>query len=118
VSIPGSATELCETTGPQATDLEGVLKPTSQFLAGARALDFFSQGLRQHVLVEREVGHEPFSSAVFFLQLSEPPQFAHAQMGVVLLPGIEGRVTDAELPTEITDFDLPDRVHDLLLGEL
>ena len=86
-----------------------------------RALDFF-EGLRQHVLVEREVGHEPFSSAVFFLQLSVPPQFAHAQMGVVLLPGIEGRVTDAELPTEITDgsggFGLPDRLHDLLLREL
>jgi hypothetical protein len=75
------------------------------------------------VLVEREVGHESFLSAVFFfLQLSEPPQFAHAQMGVVLLPGIEGRVSDVELLTEITDgsagFGLPDRIHDLFLREL
>ena len=59
------------------------------------------------------------------LPIYEPacePQFAHAQIGVFLLPGIEGRVTDTELPTEITDgsagFGLPDRVHDLRIREL
>jgi hypothetical protein len=40
-------------------------------------------------------------------------------MGVFLLPGIEGCVTDAELPTEITDgsagFGLSDRIHDRFL---
>jgi hypothetical protein len=29
--IPGSPTKLRETTGPQATDLKGVLKPAGQF---------------------------------------------------------------------------------------
>jgi len=32
-AIPGGATELGQPTGPQATDLEGVLRPTSQFSA-------------------------------------------------------------------------------------
>jgi len=32
-SLPGSSTELCQPTGPQATDLEGVLKPPTQFSA-------------------------------------------------------------------------------------
>ena len=68
-----------------------------------RALDFFSQGLRQHVLVEREVGDEPFQSAVFFLQLPEAPQLAHAQVRVLLLPGVERGVTHPELPAEVAD---------------
>lgn len=32
-SIPGGATELCEATGPQATDLKGPVKPGGQFSA-------------------------------------------------------------------------------------
>ena len=55
------------------------------------------------MLVEREVGHEPFQPAVFFLQLPESTQLTHAQMGVFFLPGVEGGVTDPELPAEITD---------------
>ena len=86
-----------------------------------RALDFFSQGLRQHVLVEREVGHEPFQPAVFFFHLPEPAQFAHAQVRVLLFPGVEGGVTDAELPAEVADggasFGLADGIDDLLFGE-
>ena len=45
------------------------------------------------MLVEREVGNEPFQSAVSFLQLPESTQLTHAQMGVLFLPGIEGGVT-------------------------
>jgi hypothetical protein len=54
-------------------------------LDGVRALDFFLQGLRQHVLIEREIGDEPLQSVIFLLQLSEPTQLAYAQMGVLLL---------------------------------
>jgi hypothetical protein len=68
-----------------------------------RAVGFFSQGLRQHVFVEREIGDEPFQPAVFFFQRPEPPQFAHPQMGVLLLPGVERGVTDHELPAEVAD---------------
>ena len=72
-------------------------------LDGVRALDCFSQSLRQHVLIEREIGDEPFQSTVFFFQLPEPPQFAHPQMGVLLLPGVERGVTHPELPAEVAD---------------
>ena len=43
------------------------------------AVGFFSQGLRQHVLVEREIGHEPFEPAIFFFYLPEAPQLAYAR---------------------------------------
>ncbi len=56
-----------------------------------------------------------------FFHLPEPAQFAHAQMGVLPFPRIEGGVTHPELPAEITDrgaaFGLTDRVNDLFLGE-
>jgi hypothetical protein len=68
-----------------------------------RALDFFSQSLRQHLLVEREVGDEPFQPAVFFLQLPETSQLAHTQMRVLLFPRVEGGVTHPELPVKVAD---------------
>ncbi len=55
------------------------------------------------MLVEREVGDEPFQPVVFFLQLPEAPQLAHAQMRVLLFPGVEGGVTHPELPAEVAD---------------
>ena len=73
------------------------------------------------MLVEREVRDEPFEPAIFFLHLPEPPQFAHAQMGVFSLPGIEGGVTDPELPAEVANrgptLGLLDGIGDLLFGE-
>ncbi len=68
-----------------------------------RALDFFSQGLRQHVHVEREVRNEPLQSAGFFLQLPEASQLTHAEVGVLLLPGIRRLLGDAELSAESAD---------------
>ena len=55
------------------------------------------------MLVEREVGNEPFQSAVSFLQLPESTQLTHAQIGVFFLPGIEGGVTHPELPAQVAD---------------
>jgi len=81
-----------------------------------RTLDFFSQGLRQPVLVEREIGDQPFQPTVFFFQLSELAQFTHAQVRV-LFPGVECGVTRSELLAEVANrcaaFCLSDRVHDL-----
>jgi len=37
------------------------------------------------MLIEREVSDEPIQSAVFFFELPEPTQFAHAQMGIPLI---------------------------------
>ena len=71
---------------------------------------------------EEEVGDQPFQAAVFFLRLPEPSQFARAQMGVLHLPSIAGRVTDPELSAEIADrgagFGLAERIDDLVFGEL
>lgn len=78
-------------------------KTTGRAPGSVRALDFFSQGLRQHVFIEREVGDEPFQSTVFLFHLPEPAQFAHAQMGGLLLPGVEGGVTHPELLAEVAD---------------
>ncbi len=73
------------------------------------------------MLVEREVGHQPFQPAVFFFYLPQPAEFTHAQVREFLLPRIEGSVTDAELPAEIADrgttLGLPDGIDDLLFGE-
>lgn len=71
------------------------------------------------MLVEREVSDEPFEPAIFFFHLSEAPQIAHAEVGILLFPGVERGVTHSELPAEVADggarFGLTDCVHDLLL---
>ena len=86
-----------------------------------RALELFSQGLRQHVFVEREIAHEPFQPTVLFFHLLQPAEFAHAQMRVLLFPGVEGGLADAELPAEVANrgptLGLPDGIDDLLFGE-
>jgi len=50
------------------------------------------------VLVEREIGHKPFQATGFFLQLTEASELAHAQIGVLLFPGVDGGVTHPEPP--------------------
>src|SRR5215475_3091941 len=59
---------------------------------------------------------------VFVLEVPEPAQLAHPQVGIILLPGIERRLAHAELPADVPDrgaaLDLAQRVGDLLLGEL
>ena len=70
------------------------------------------------MLVEREIGDQPFQPVVFFLELPESAQFTHAQVRV-LLPGVERGVTHPELPAGVADggtgVGLSDRVHDLFL---
>ena len=73
------------------------------------------------MLVEREVGDQPFEPGVLLLHLPQSEQFTYAEMGVLLFPGIEGGVTDPELPAEITDgsatLGLSVRIDDLLFGK-
>jgi transposase len=49
------------------------------------AFAFFSERLRQHVLVEREIGDEPFQSAILVLKRAQLPQLTDAQVGKLLL---------------------------------
>jgi hypothetical protein len=73
------------------------------------------------VLVEGEIGHQPFEPGVLLFHLPQSTQFAHAEVGVLLFPGVEGLLSDAELPTDIPDggatLGLPDGIDDLLFGE-
>src|SRR5215467_16359628 len=88
---------------------------------GARASGVFSQRLRQHVLIEREIGDQALQPRVFVLQLTEPAELAHPQVRVLLLPCVKRRLAHAELPADVPDrgaaLDLAQRVGDLLLGE-
>lgn len=69
-----------------------------------RASDFFSQGLRQHVLVAREICGQPFESDVLLFHLAKSVEFAEAQVGVLLSPRVGRLLGDAILPAEITDW--------------
>jgi hypothetical protein len=87
-------------------------------LVGGRASDCFSQSRRQHRLIKREVGHQPFQPAGGFFSLPQAAEFAHAEGRGRRLPGVEGGVTPPQLPTEIADqgptLGLPDRRDNLL----
>jgi len=73
------------------------------------------------MLVKREVSDQPFQPAIFFFHLPETPQLAHAEVRVLLLPGVEGGVTHPELSGEVADrgaaFSLADGIDDLLFRE-
>jgi hypothetical protein len=73
------------------------------------------------VFVEREVRDEPLESAVFLFHLAQAAQFTDAEMGVLLLLGVEGLLGDPELSAEVTDgspaLRLPEGVDDLLFRE-
>jgi hypothetical protein len=72
------------------------------------------------VLVEREVGDQALQPCVFVLELPQAAELAHAQVRVLLLPRVERRFTDAELPADIPDrrarLDLAQGIGDLLFG--
>ena len=63
-----------------------------------------------------------YQARVFVLKLPEAAELAHAQVRVLLLPRVEPRLADPQLPAEVPDprarLDLPQRIGDLLLGEL
>lgn len=66
-------------------------------------LKVFFEHLLQHVLVERQVGHQLFELRVFLLQLPQPAQLGRAQPAKLLLPVIKGRLADAHLPADFGD---------------
>ena len=105
--------KLCQAGRPAYTSPRMSRETTAPVLVGGRAVDCYSQGLRQPVLVERDVGDHPFQLAVFFLQVSEPPQFVHTQVRVLLVPGIARGVTHPKLyriGPQKTHFNTPRRL--------
>ena len=73
------------------------------------------------MLVEGEIGHQPFEPGVLLFHLPQPTPFAHTEVRVFLFPRVEGLLGDAELSTDIPDggatLSLSDGIDDLLFGE-
>jgi hypothetical protein len=53
------------------------------------------------VFVQRQIGDHAPEARILLAQLPQVPQFGHTQVGVLLLPDIKRRFTDAELLTDI-----------------
>jgi hypothetical protein len=72
-----------------------------------------------HLLVEGEVGDNLFDPAIFVLELAHAPELGDPQAGIALLPGVEGRLTDAELAADLRGrralLGLAQGLRDLLL---
>ncbi len=71
--------------------------------------------------VSSKIRNEPFQPGIFFFHLAQPPQFAHPEVRVLLVPRVKGGVRPPQLPAEITDLGarlrLTQRVDDLLFGK-
>jgi hypothetical protein len=49
------------------------------FISGAwRASDLFRK-VGQHMLIKRQVGHQPFESGILLFHLPQPPEFAYTR---------------------------------------
>ena len=57
--------------------------------AADRASEVFCNDILWHGAVEREVRHQRFQLALLFLELAQPPHFAHPEPAKHLPPGIE-----------------------------
>ena len=64
-------------------------------------LSLFLQHLLEHMLVGDEVGDNLFEPTIFVLELAHAPELGDPQAGIALLPGVEGRLTDAELAADL-----------------
>ena len=56
------------------------------------ALRPFLQDVLEHGLIQREIGHDLFRTAILLLELLDPPQLGHPHPGVGLLPVVERRL--------------------------
>ena len=75
----------------------------------------------EDVLVERQIRHRALQLRILLTELAQLEDLAHAEVGVFLLPDVERRLADAELPADIRHrdaaFGLPQRISTLLIGE-
>src|SRR5215471_13975817 len=84
------------------------------------ASESFSHGLPQDLLIQGQVGDELLELPVLLAELPELPDLGDPQAPKPLLPAVEGRFTDAELPADLLDgsprLRLPEGHGDLLRG--
>ena len=110
----------CQTTGQRATHREAHLKPLGERSATGGPQTFFRKASdNMYLSSERSVSIASAKRSLF--QLPQPPEFAHAQMGILLLPRIEGGLGNPVLSAEIADrsagLSLSEGIDDLLLSE-
>ena len=69
--------------------------------AAVPAVHVFSERLAQHVLIEREIRDDLLQATILLFERPQLPQLTHPQVGEALLPDVECRVADAELPAYV-----------------
>ena len=67
--VPARAAEPGQRAAPDDAHPERLLEPPRELPAARRPQTFFSQGFAQHVLVERQIGHQPLEPAILVLEL-------------------------------------------------
>jgi hypothetical protein len=87
--------------------------------AAVWASTFAPEGLRQHVLVEREIGDQALQPRILILELPHASHLVDAEVPEALLPDVKRGLADPELAADVADrrpgIGLPERVGDLLL---
>ena len=75
-----------------------------------------------NVLTEAEIRDQSFQPRVLFFELAESSDFIDAQVRMLLLPGVERRLADAQRPADIANrrpsLGLAQGIGHLFLGEL
>src|SRR5262245_11617358 len=69
--------------------------------AAGRASALFLEHVLEHRLVQGQVSHDLLEATILLLERLDPPELGHAHARVLLLPGIEGRLTHPELPAQL-----------------
>lgn len=117
-SIPGPARKPSQLARSTCADPVSINRPARQ-LASPGGLQSFLHDVRQDLLVQRQIRHEPLQPAVLVTQLV---QLRNTHVGILLLPGIERRFADTKMPADVrhrrASLMLPQCLSDLLFRKL
>src|SRR5215469_17289706 len=87
--IPRRSTELGQSAGPRAADLERHVKPSGQLPTTHGPQAFFRSASDSMCLSSVRSATRALQPIVFVLELPQAAELAHAQARVLLLPGVE-----------------------------
>src|SRR5262245_58105102 len=69
--------------------------------AAGRASALLLEHVLEHRLVQGQVSHDLLEATILLLERLDPPELGNAHARVLLLPGVEGRLTHPELPAQL-----------------
>ena len=72
-------------------------------LAASRGPQAFFAPPRPAWLIERETGHQALQARVLVFELAHPAHLVDTEVGKLLLPLVEGGLTDADLAANVAD---------------